>query len=527
MPRQRCLNPKKEAMLYIDTGRDKHGLDVKYISEFKGRGVFACASFEKGDFLLEYRGALLSKQECERRQRLYHDKMKAFMFEFHFDGRTCCVDAATEDGSLGRLVNDDHINPNATMKYLNVQGKPHLCLFATRDIDPGEEITYNYGDSDWPWRSKESGQQNTSTSQLTMEETTSTAPIDALKSFQEHSDAEKSAQTSRVEHIEQCMMETRHSSMSLSQNDLSPPHNSSQKHSDAERSAQPSEVEDIEQCMMETRHSSMSLSQSDLSPVRREPLNNSQKHTDTERSAQPLAVEDIEQCMMETSDSTLTLCQGDLSPALEPQTSSQKDCWKHLLEVSTLSPFDKCVLFLGPISSFTWTGYRCKACSRVWHLSCYRRKKAEDEILDSDEEQKSGSKYVPDSDDDSDSSMTLVPHQSKVRQKEGIPALPTNNSNSLDTHFPNDAGTSKCLLTDVIAGETSDSEISSKDSSNKHVKNKDKKSLEHLNLTNRNYCFVCGKPQSRLTRHLKVHVSPRSFICILPPWSLSGAQDFV
>ncbi|XP_077429564.1 uncharacterized protein LOC144056525 [Vanacampus margaritifer] len=540
MPRRRCLNPKKEAMLYIDTGRDKHGLDVKYISEFKGRGVFACASFEKGDFLLEYRGALLSKQECERRQRLYHDKMKAFMFEFRFDGRTWCVDAATEDGSLGRLVNDDHINPNSTMKYLNVQGKPHLCLFATRDIDTGEEITYNYGDSDWPWRSKESGQQNTSTSKLTIEETTSTAPTDARKPFQEHSDAEKSAQpsgveqsmmetrhssmslsqnssqkhsdaersaqTSDVENVEQCMMETRHSSMSLSQGDLISafePQTSSQKHSDAERSTQPSEVENIEQSMMETRHSSMSLSQNDLSP----PHNSSQKHSDTKRSAQPLEVEDIEQYMMETSDSTLTLCQGDLSPELEPQTSSQKDCWKHLLEVSTLSAFDKCVLCLGPISSFTWTGYRCKACSRVWHLSCYRRKQGDDEILDSDEEQNSGSEYVPDSDDDSDSSMTLVPNQSKVRQREGIPALPTNNSNSLDTHFPNEAGTSKCLPTDVIAGETSDSEISSKDSSNKHVKNKDKKSLEHLNLTNRNYCFVCGKPQSRLTRHLKVHMS--------------------
>ena len=66
----------------------------------------------------------------------------------------CSVDAAKEDGSLGRLVNDDHINPNAKMKYLTVQGKPHLCLFAIRDIGPGEEITYNYGDSDWPWRSK-------------------------------------------------------------------------------------------------------------------------------------------------------------------------------------------------------------------------------------------------------------------------------------------------------------------------------------------------------------------------------------
>jgi len=66
----------------------------------------------------------------------------------------CSFDAAKEDGSLGRLVNDNNVNPNAKMKYLNIQGKPHLCLFATRDISQGEEVTYNYGDSDWPWRCK-------------------------------------------------------------------------------------------------------------------------------------------------------------------------------------------------------------------------------------------------------------------------------------------------------------------------------------------------------------------------------------
>lgn len=64
------------------------------------------------------------------------------------------VDAAKEDGSLGRLVNDDHLNPNAKMKYFAVKGKPHLCLFAARDINAGEELTYNYGDADWPWRQK-------------------------------------------------------------------------------------------------------------------------------------------------------------------------------------------------------------------------------------------------------------------------------------------------------------------------------------------------------------------------------------
>ncbi|XP_056292494.1 N-lysine methyltransferase KMT5A-A-like [Pseudoliparis swirei] len=154
MHRRRRLNPKADANFYIDTGGDKVGLDIKYINAFKGRGIFTSALFEKGDFLLEYRGELISQQECERRQRLHNDCLKVFMFEFYFNGKLWCFDAAKEDGSLGRLVNDNNVNPNAKMKYLNIQGKPHLCLFATRDISQGEEVTYNYGDSDWPWRCK-------------------------------------------------------------------------------------------------------------------------------------------------------------------------------------------------------------------------------------------------------------------------------------------------------------------------------------------------------------------------------------
>ncbi|XP_053279918.1 uncharacterized protein LOC128441835 [Pleuronectes platessa] len=157
MQRRRRINPMDDAKFFAHTGRDKLGLDINYINAFKGRGIFTSAPFEKGDFLCEYRGDLITNEECERRQKIYHDALKVFMFEFRFSGKLWCVDAAKEDGSLGRLVNDDHISPNAKMKYLNVQGKPHLCLFAIRDIVAGEEITYNYGDSDWPWRSKKSG----------------------------------------------------------------------------------------------------------------------------------------------------------------------------------------------------------------------------------------------------------------------------------------------------------------------------------------------------------------------------------
>lgn len=39
-------------------------------------------------------------------------------------------------------------------KILDVDGKPHLCLFAIKDIDAGEEISYDYGGHNLPWRSR-------------------------------------------------------------------------------------------------------------------------------------------------------------------------------------------------------------------------------------------------------------------------------------------------------------------------------------------------------------------------------------
>ncbi|XP_068071339.2 uncharacterized protein isoform X1 [Danio rerio] len=119
-----------------------------------GRGVFSSSHYRKEDFLVEYRGDIITKEECERRRRLYHNALEVFLFQLLFNGRLLWVDAAREDGSLGRLINDNHINTNSKMKIINVDRKPYLCLFATKDISPGQEITYNYDVSEWPWRNK-------------------------------------------------------------------------------------------------------------------------------------------------------------------------------------------------------------------------------------------------------------------------------------------------------------------------------------------------------------------------------------
>ncbi|XP_073715786.1 histone-lysine N-methyltransferase SETMAR-like isoform X2 [Misgurnus anguillicaudatus] len=71
---------------------------------------------------------------------------------FKHRGRDYCIDASFNDGSLGRLVNDSE-QPNGKMKKIELEGKPHLCLFSIKDINPGEEITYDYGGHDLPWRS--------------------------------------------------------------------------------------------------------------------------------------------------------------------------------------------------------------------------------------------------------------------------------------------------------------------------------------------------------------------------------------
>ncbi|KAK2834588.1 hypothetical protein Q7C36_015289 [Tachysurus vachellii] len=142
-------SPKMDAAYFTAADKDNNGFDVKYINSDKGRGVFSCVHFDKGEFLLEYRGQLINNRECDQGQKLYHDSLKVFMFEFPFNGKLLWNKMVP----LGD-VNDGHITPNSKIKIISLEGKPHLCLFASRGIRPGEELTYNYGDSEFPWRSK-------------------------------------------------------------------------------------------------------------------------------------------------------------------------------------------------------------------------------------------------------------------------------------------------------------------------------------------------------------------------------------
>ncbi|XP_067220042.1 histone-lysine N-methyltransferase set-1-like isoform X3 [Chanodichthys erythropterus] len=145
MVRKKRIKPEQDAIL---SDKDKAFIEGRQINTFKGRGVLALEHIESSTFVVEDRGILSQSKHVE-------DVEGNYLFDFTWNGTRNCIDATKVDCSLGRLLNDDHRNPNCKVKTIIVDGRPHLCLFSIRDIFPDEEVTYNYGDSSWPWRLRE------------------------------------------------------------------------------------------------------------------------------------------------------------------------------------------------------------------------------------------------------------------------------------------------------------------------------------------------------------------------------------
>ncbi|XP_052217394.1 uncharacterized protein LOC127835130 [Dreissena polymorpha] len=74
---------------------------------------------------------------------------------FKYNSKSLCIDATQDIFFAGRMVNDvikGDIRNNAEMKIVLVHGKPHLCLFATKDISVNEELRFDYRVPNLPWR---------------------------------------------------------------------------------------------------------------------------------------------------------------------------------------------------------------------------------------------------------------------------------------------------------------------------------------------------------------------------------------
>ena len=113
-----------------------------------GRGVIAKKDFHKNDFLVEYSGEFLDLKEAKIREAKYFkDKIPGgFMYFFRSNEKTFCIDATSETGRLGRLLNHSKDNPNCATKIVYFEDIPRLILVAKHDIKKGSELLFDYGD---------------------------------------------------------------------------------------------------------------------------------------------------------------------------------------------------------------------------------------------------------------------------------------------------------------------------------------------------------------------------------------------
>ena len=94
-----------------------------------GLGLFAKDQIERGDFVIEYHGPVLSRDEADRKGGKYLFEVSSRRV---VDGTPRC--------NIARYINHS-CRPNCETDI--VRGK--IYIYALRRIKPGEELAYDYG----------------------------------------------------------------------------------------------------------------------------------------------------------------------------------------------------------------------------------------------------------------------------------------------------------------------------------------------------------------------------------------------
>lgn len=114
----------------------------------KGLGLFTNKLIKKSQFICEYAGEVIGLQEAQCRieaNKQGNVMNYVLVVSEHAGDRVVvtCIDPKYF-GNIGRYANHS-CDPNAILIPVRVEGiVPRLCLFASRDIENGEEVTFDY-----------------------------------------------------------------------------------------------------------------------------------------------------------------------------------------------------------------------------------------------------------------------------------------------------------------------------------------------------------------------------------------------
>ncbi|PVD24367.1 hypothetical protein C0Q70_14848 [Pomacea canaliculata] len=131
----------------VQNGR-KFKVCIFRTSNARGWGVKTLQRIKKGSFVMEYVGEVITNEEAERRGKIYDAEGRTYLFDLDYNDGDCpfTVDAGYY-GNVSHFVNHS-CEPNLVVYgvWINTLDPrlPRICLFAARDINKGEELTFDY-----------------------------------------------------------------------------------------------------------------------------------------------------------------------------------------------------------------------------------------------------------------------------------------------------------------------------------------------------------------------------------------------
>lgn len=118
---------------------------VVYKSGIHALGLYTAEFISKGEMVVEYVGEIVGLRVADKREANYHSRGKmqyeGACYFFRID-KESIIDA-TRKGGIARFVNHS-CSPNCVAKVISVKTQKKVVFFAVRDINAGEEITYDY-----------------------------------------------------------------------------------------------------------------------------------------------------------------------------------------------------------------------------------------------------------------------------------------------------------------------------------------------------------------------------------------------